>query len=160
MLSGYKKNNNMKKVFLLTLAVAFTSVGFAQGNQAISAKADRVENTEKTPSAEERAKKRTEKLTAELKLDAKQQKVVYEVTLDEITKRERAKMQREEMKERHASSMERSNERIAEVLNPEQKAAWEKICAEHGEKRGSSDKAKADCGSKSASKACCSEKKK
>lgn len=155
----------MKKVILLAVAVAFTSVGFAQKAESLSAKADQVETAEKKTSPEDCAKMRAERLSAELKLDDKQKKVVYEVTLDEMTKKDRARMQRAEMKQRNEDSMERSNARIAEVLTPEQNVLWEKNRAERSKKSNYDDKSKAsgaksDCGSKSAAKPCCSEKKK
>lgn len=115
----------MKKLFLMVMAVGMIGVTQAQRT---SVKADdtRMERADKKMTPEERAKKKTAKMTEMLSLDDKQQQVVYEVTLEQITDRERNRMQREEMQSRAMASREKSEQRIADVLTPEQKAKWEK----------------------------------
>lgn len=124
----------MKK--LLLILMVFGVSGAIQA-QTASMRADnsRMEKHESDISPEERAKKKTAKLTEELGLDAEQQQAVYEIALDQIVQRERTRMQREEARNQALASRDRSEERIAEVLNEKQKAQWEEHKKEQRELR-------------------------
>lgn len=124
----------MKKLLLILMAFGVTGAMKAQ-SKSLTAESSKVEMRESNISPEDRAKKKTAKLTEELGLDAEQQQAVYEITLDQIVQRERTKMQREEVRKQAVASKERTEQRIAEVLSEEQQAKWDAHKADQRELR-------------------------
>lgn len=166
----------MKKLFLIVMVFGVSGAMQAQSTS-LRAENSKMKERVSEISPEERAKKKTAKLTEELGLDAEQQQAVYEITLDQIVQRERTKMQREEAREQAMASRERTEQRIDEVLNEEQKAKWDahkeeqrELRRERIEQRGESrmgseksDVKSTDSAKKKCSKECaktCEDKKK
>lgn len=124
----------MKKLLIMIAAVGMMGTAQAQMTTATAEKT-KVERAERKSTPEERAKYKTERMTKELSLDERQQKEVYEVTLEQMKNMERVRTQREESRSKAIATRDNANKKIAEVLNEEQRAIWEKKKAAHQEKR-------------------------
>lgn len=162
----------MKKLLLIALAVGMIGTAHAQRTEAVRAEA-KLERAESKGTPEERAKKRTDRLTETLALNEKQQKQVYELTLEQIKDREQLRQQRNDMRIESTAKRENAEKKMAEILNEEQRAKWEEHKKQNRERRmdraGSERKADAKAGSaaatakKNCSKECaktCADKKK
>ncbi len=124
----------MKKILILVAAIGMIGTAQAQMTTA-SSENTKLERAERKSTPEERAKQKTERMTKELSLDARQQKVVYEVTLEQMKNMDHVRAEREETRSKAIATRDLSEEKIAEILNEEQKALWEKQKAAHQEKR-------------------------
>lgn len=111
--------------------------GTAQAQNTTSLKAEKagVEASKRAKSPEEKAKMKTKRMTEELGLTDEQQQAVYAIALEQATEAERERMRREEARKRAMASMKRSDQRIVEILNEEQRVKWEAMKEEHREKR-------------------------
>lgn len=124
----------MKKLLLILMVFGVSGAMQAQSTS-LRAEDSKMEKRVSEISPEERAQKKTAKLTEALGLDAEQEQAVYEITLDQIVQRERTKMQREEARKQAMASRERTEQRIAEVLSEEQQAKWDAHKKERREMR-------------------------
>lgn len=91
---------------------------------------ERADRAEKL-SAEEQAKKMTERMTKTLDLSAKQSKEIYDINLKYATQRvekaEAVKRERKEKKENIKKNADKRTEEIKSILNAEQKTEFEKM---------------------------------
>ena len=120
----------MKKVLMITAligAFSFTSI----------AQEDKTEKKEKREqlSPEEKADKRTDKLSEILGLDSEQEDKIKAINLDHIMKMEEIKEEHKALKERAKEQRESTRNSIEGVLSPEQNEKLIEKQEEHKKKR-------------------------
>lgn len=125
----------MKRLLVLFLAIGLAGAVQAQSTS-LSSEKKKADRRERAETPEERAKLKTMRLAEELKLSDKQQNAVYEVLLSQETERERHQLQREEARKRAQAEHKRSEQKILEILDENQKELYEKRKAEMKEQRG------------------------
>lgn len=112
------------------LMIALISPATAQEGKPANAKK---EHKDLTP--EERAQKRTDKMTKELELSEEQAKQVYAINLNDAKEMEAIRIEKEKLKKRAKAQREKSRTEMDNVLTAEQKVKMEQIKKEKIEKK-------------------------
>jgi protein CpxP len=116
----------MKKLIIGAALLVFTSLQVA----AQQGKREQV-------SPEERAKKATEKMAAELELSEDQKAQILDLNLEQAKKRQ-IEMDREmELRKKRSEEMKVHQEKIQSILTEEQRTQWEELKSEQRDKRRS-----------------------
>lgn len=120
----------MKKV--LMLAAIFGALGFSS-----MAQEDKSEKKEKREqlSPEEKADKRTDKLSEIVGLDSEQEDKISAINLDHIMKMDKIKAEQKALKARAKEQREMTLKSIEAVLSPEQNEKFSQKRQEHKKKR-------------------------
>jgi Spy/CpxP family protein refolding chaperone len=113
----------MKKILIIAVLVGATFV---------QAQAQRRGNQEVNP--EQLAERMTERMAEKLNLTDQQKEQVHALHLEEAQKRKANLEARKETMESMKAEREAYREKIAAVLTPEQKEAWESLQAENRER--------------------------
>jgi protein CpxP len=120
----------MKNLFIVALLL-ITAAGFSQEKKEMSHR-DKMEK--KSP--EERNEMKLKKMTADLNLDAKQQKQMADFMAERSKKREAMHAEkRTAHKEQMEKDKEVMNAKMKGILSPEQYKKWEASKEKHHEKR-------------------------
>jgi Spy/CpxP family protein refolding chaperone len=115
----------MKKLMTtigIGLMIAIISPATAQEGKPTNAKK---EHKDLTP--EERAQKRTDKMTKELELSEEQAKQVYAINLNDAKEMEAIRIEKEKLKKRAKAQREKSKAEMDNVLTAEQKVKMEQL---------------------------------
>lgn len=114
----------MKKLMLVLMAFGIAGATFAQRSE--SPRAERnMKSVQSEGNIEERAKKKTEYLTKVLSLTEEQQKQVYELHLTEREALKKANEQRSQMREEAKERRQTREDKMSEILTPEQMEKWQ-----------------------------------
>lgn len=127
----------MKKVALMIALLGFAVVGNSVFGQDVPPS-----KKEKKPelSIEEKADKRTEKMTKELGLSEEQAKKVKALNMEHIQKMEETRAKMEAAKKEAHQNREEHEAALKTILTPEQAARLDEIKAEQKEKRAEKQK--------------------
>lgn len=85
--------------------------------------------------AEQRAEKRTEKMTTELSLTEAQKTKVYQINLEHIVQMDKYHEEQKALKEKMKAEREATRGKIKAVLTPEQNVIFDQKAEEHKQKQ-------------------------
>lgn len=126
----------MKRIVNITILMFLaSSVGFSQGDQS-------KKEGEKKLTVEERADKRTEKMTELLSLTDTQKESVYKINLKHASEMEKLKAEQKVLRDKMKKLHEETKAEMEGVLSAEQQAIME---AKHEEMKKKRDEKKKDC---------------
>jgi periplasmic protein CpxP/Spy len=121
----------MKAVKIMILGLALAGSHGLMAQETVDARKVEKEGEFEQLTPEERAKKRTEKMTEALGLDASQQTQIYAINLAHMTEMEKLRAEQKALHEKIKAEREATRNEIKVVLNDEQDAKFDQMVEEH-----------------------------
>ena len=137
----------MKKGIILIGAIVLMMAGgnaFSQEGDNVADRNDRKEER-KNLSPEEKASKKTQKMTEKLGLDANQATQIEAINLSFILEMDKIKEEQKALKIRAKEQMEKKKEEIDAVLNDDQKEKWAELREERKKEHKENKENKGNC---------------
>jgi periplasmic protein CpxP/Spy len=121
----------MKAIKMIVLGLALAGSNGLMAQETVDVRKVEKEGEFEKLSPEERAKKRTEKMTEALSLDENQQKQIYAINLAHMTDMEKLRAEQKALHEKIKAEREATRNEIKAVLNDEQDAKFDQMVEEH-----------------------------
>ncbi|UKN03108.1 hypothetical protein K6119_06225 [Paracrocinitomix mangrovi] len=133
----------MKRIAMIAACILIsTSVGFSQDGKGLTEEERKKEMNDLTP--EEKAEKRTQKLTTELSLTDEQAVKIKAINLAHIKEMDKIHEEMKALRKKAKEEREKTKNEIEDVLTDEQKEKFEAKIEEHKKKREEHKKEKCE----------------